>query len=91
MSDGISAPKRLTPSIDPLLVPDSPHPQCPCTVLVWAVVDRDGRVRRAKVIRPVSDDLDEAAIQQVKTWTFDPAKYGNTPVAVEINLEVKFR
>jgi len=80
VGDGVSAPKRLSPPVDRLLVSNPPHSNCPCTVLIWAIVGRDGKVHSPKVIRPVSDDLDQAAIQDVRRWKFDPAKSGNASV-----------
>ena len=44
-----------------------------------------------KVARTLGMGLDEKAIEAVRTWKFAAAMKGETPVAVQINVEVNFR
>jgi TonB family protein len=87
----ISSPELTEPSRPPILKANSTAVKCPCRVLVWAIVGRNGHVSGVKVIRPVQPNLDQRAIQEVKKWIFKPAKNGRTPVSVETNLEVSFQ
>lgn len=60
------------------------------TVIVKALVGRDGRVRMTAVTTSVPM-LDEAAIRNVETWQFEPATSGGKPVAVWVSIPVRFK
>ena len=59
------------------------------TVIVQALVGRDGLVKETKVIHKIPG-LDEAAVSAVEQWTFKPARSGGKPVAVWVAVPVKF-
>ena len=59
------------------------------TVLVQALVGKDGRVKDAKVVKSVAM-LDEAAVKAVRQWVFKPALSNNKPVAVWVAVPVRF-
>jgi len=59
------------------------------TVVVQALIGKDGRVKETKVVRSVPE-LDEAAETAVRQWTFKPAKSYGKPVAVWVAVPVKF-
>lgn len=61
------------------------------TVLLWLIVGSDGLPRDVKVERGLSPDLNDAALDAVKRWKFDPATKDHKPVAVQINVEVSFK
>jgi protein TonB len=50
------------------------------TVIVQALVDTEGRVRDARVVKSVPA-LDQAAVAAVRQWVFQPAKRQGQPVA----------
>jgi TonB family protein len=91
----VSAPKLIVPEQrdrqPPTLLANSSNTGCPCTVVLRAVVGRDGLVHDLRVVRRVDAELDSMAIEWVKKWKFEPAKKNDETVAVETNLEVKFR
>lgn len=60
-------------------------------VVLWAVVDEDGRVRNARVQKTLGLGLDEAALRAVQIWRFRPAERFGKPVPVQFALEVYFR
>lgn len=60
------------------------------TVLVRAVVDRDGCVQEVRVVESVQEDLDRAAVDAVKRWTFQPATHQGQPVSADTTLAVSF-
>ena len=59
------------------------------TVLVQALVGKDGRVKDAKVVKSIAM-LDGAALSAVKQWVFKPALSNNKPVAVWVAVPVRF-
>jgi len=61
------------------------------TVVLWIVVDAQGGVTDAKVVKPLGLGLDERAVETVRTWKFTPAKRAGTPVPVRVMVEVTFR
>jgi protein TonB len=55
------------------------------------VIDTEGRVREAAIIRGPGYGLDEAALEGIKEFVFSPAKVGNEKVAVRILYKYRFR
>jgi TonB family protein len=60
-------------------------------VVLWVVVSADGLVRDVRVQRSLGFGLDEKAVEAVRRWKFKPASIDEQPVAVQINVEVRFR
>jgi protein TonB len=59
------------------------------TVLVQALVGKDGKVKDTKVVKSIPM-LDASAAAAVKQWVFKPALSNNKPVAVWVAVPVKF-
>jgi TonB family protein len=57
---------------------------------VEIVVGLDGRVHSSRVIRGVGYGLDEQALRVLPLWRFEPARQGDQPVAIRINMEFTF-
>jgi len=59
------------------------------TVMVQALVNKDGKVKDVRVVKsiPMLDDAAKAAVRQ---WVFKPALSNNKPVAVWVAVPVKF-
>jgi protein TonB len=60
------------------------------SVTLKCVVQADGSVIDVRVTQPLDPDLDEESVKALKRWTFLPGRKGNTPVAVEIEVEMSF-
>lgn len=60
-------------------------------VTVELVVTAEGSVRDPKVAKSLRPDLDESALDAVSQWKFDPATKDGVPVAVRVNVVVRFR
>jgi protein TonB len=60
------------------------------TVVVTAVVGKDGVVRDPKVIRSVSPGLAAAAIDAVRKWRYRPARLEDRDVAVHTVIRLDF-
>ena len=50
----------------------------------------DGQPYNIKVVRALGKGLDEKAVEAVSQWKFEPATKNGKPVAVFIDVEVKF-
>jgi protein TonB len=59
------------------------------TVMVQALVGKDGRVKDTRIVKSIAM-LDGAAEAAVKQWVFKPALSNNKPVAVWVAVPVKF-
>ena len=59
------------------------------TVMVQALVGKDGKVKDVRVVKSIPM-LDESAKAAVKQWVFKPALSNNKPVAVWVGVPVKF-
>ena len=59
------------------------------SVLVQALVGKDGRVKDTRVVKSIPM-LNESAVNAVKQWVFKPALSNNKPVAVWVAVPVKF-
>ena len=59
------------------------------TVLIQALVGRDGRVKDTRVVHSVTG-LDDAAVESVRQWVFKPALAKAKPVAVWVAVPVRF-
>ena len=60
-------------------------------VIVRAIVEEDGTVRRAEVLKDLPMGLGEQAVETVMTWRFQPATLNGQPVVVYHDLAVEFR
>lgn len=59
--------------------------------VIRCVVDQNGIPRNLRVIKGIGHGLDQKALEAVTQYRFQPATAHGQPVAVEINIEVKFR
>ncbi len=61
------------------------------TVVLYGVVDPNGKTRDLKVMRSLGLGLDEKAIEAVEKWKFRPGTKDGKPVPVYVSIEVNFR
>jgi TonB family protein len=60
-------------------------------VVLSIEVSPNGRAGNAKVVKTLSPEADENAIECVKQWRFRPGAKGDVPVTVLAQVEVNFR
>lgn len=60
------------------------------TVILEAVIDKQGRVSNVRILKGLPMGLDAEAVAAVQGWTFEPAKMEGRPVAVYYTLTVHF-
>ena len=86
---GVSAPRPLS-TPDPEYSEEARKAKYQGTCVLWLIVGPDGKPRDIRVSRTLGLGLDEKAIEAVRHWTFEPAMKDGRPVAVQINVEVRF-
>jgi len=60
------------------------------TVVLEAIVKKDGSVDILRVVRGLGFGLDENAVKALKQWRFRPGMKNGDPVDVSLNIEVTF-
>jgi periplasmic protein TonB len=83
-------PPRLLKKTQPVYSQEAFIKKIEGTVVLEILIGVDGRVGRARVLRSIPQ-LDAAAIQCVRQWTFSPAIKGGRPVPTTANAPVSFR
>jgi protein TonB len=77
--------------VDPVYPEEARRARVAGIVIIEAVIGKDGRVKSARVLKPLPFGLDEAALDAVKQWTFDPGTLDGQPVDVVYTLTVNMR
>jgi protein TonB len=81
--------KKLTP-VDPVYPSDAAAAGVEGIVIVEAKIDAAGRVETVRIVRSIPA-LDQAALDAVKQWRFEPLVFNGTPTAFYTTLAVNFR
>ena len=61
------------------------------TVTLGLIVTKDGSVSGVHVVKGIENDIDQAAVDAVSQWRFNPGTYQGNPVDVELAVTVNFR
>lgn len=59
-------------------------------VIVQVIIDEEGNVTSAKILKGLPMGLDQTALEAVEQWRFEPAKLHGKPVSVYYNLTLNF-
>lgn len=60
-------------------------------VIIEAVIDRQGNVTEARILKGLPMGLDNEALSAIKRWKFRPGTLNGQPVPVYYNLTINFR
>ena len=97
---GDEVPMRITAEVkQPKLVKkvEPPYPEIARrsrlegVVVLEAVITKTGAVEEVKILRPLHPVLDQAALNAVKQWKYEPAVLNGRPVKVYFTVTVTFR
>jgi len=89
ISPDISLP-RLVSKKEPEYGKASRKARIEGTVVLYVVIDADGKPSQLLVYRKVSPDLDMEAIRAVRQWRFTPGMKSGRPAALPVMIEVSF-
>src|SRR5438046_9876596 len=86
---GVNPPTVLS-RVEPQYSAEARKARYQGTVVLEAIVRRDGTVDIQRVVRSLGFGLDENAIQALKQWRFKPGTKNGVAVDVSLNIEVNF-
>ena len=90
ISPDIVAPHAIEKR-DPAYTQEARDAHIEGSVALRIEIDKEGRVRRADLLRGLDPGLDRNALEAVRTWRFDPARKAGKPVIVSAIVEINFR
>lgn len=64
--------------------------QVNAVLVLWAVIDEEGRIQSVRIQKPAGLGLDDDAVATAKKWRFKPAERSGKPVPVALAIEMKF-
>ena len=83
-------PPRLIKDVDPIYPEEARKAGKQGVVILEAATDKYGRVVDAKILRSVDPALDQAAMDAVKQWVYEPMIVEGTPRGIVFTVTVKF-
>lgn len=83
-----ATPPRKIAGDDPELPKVLSSPGAPRWARLQAVIDTQGRVVEPVVLAGRSEPFQLAALEAVRTWRFEPARYEGEPVAVLLDVDL---
>jgi TonB family protein len=89
VGDDVSRPEKISGAA-PVYTELARRARVTGTVIVEAIIDEQGNVVNAKVLKGQPMGLDRAAVDAIQTWKFKPALKDGKPVKVYYVLTVNF-
>ena len=86
---GVSAPTVIR-EVRPTYPAEALRLRIQGSVVLSLVVTSEGLPANISVVRSLSSDLDEAAVEAVEQWRFTPGRRGGTPVNVLVTVALDF-
>jgi len=86
---GVSAPTVLY-RIEPNYSEEARRARYQGSVILSAIVRKDGTIQILKVVRGLGLGLDENAVEALRQWRFTPGTRSGEPVDVALNIEINF-
>jgi TonB family protein len=85
---GVPIPKR-TKMVKPVYPPDAQASGLRGIVILDLTIDKSGKVSAVDVVRSIPG-LDDAAVEAVKQWEYEPVKVEGKPVLVRLSVPITF-
>ena len=84
-------PPRVLKAPDPSFTLQARNRAINGDVLVYLVVDTQGKPTNVRILKPLGFGLDELAVDAVSQYKFEPAERNGVPVPAEMKVEVNFQ
>jgi protein TonB len=88
VGEGIARPRKIK-DVRPVYPVFAMSARLGGSVLIEATIGVDGKVRDARVVQSIAA-LDQAALDAVRQWEFEPSRINGEPVAVMMVIVVTF-
>jgi len=89
-AQGITPPRKLSGSI-PQYTEAARRAKVQGVVIMSVLIGADGSVQNASVTGSLRPDLDQASLDAVRQWRFQPAMKNGSPIPFRTNIETTFR
>ena len=90
VGEGVSRPEKIS-GRPPVYTDLARKAGVTGTVIVEAIIDENGDVTNARVLKGLPMGLDQASLDAVTAWKFKPARFEGRPVKVYYTLTVSFQ
>jgi TonB family protein len=87
----LSKPPKLLKKVSPVYPEEAEKAGKKGVVVLTARTDVNGRVENVKVERSADPLLDQAAVEAVKQWIYEPAVIDGKPQSLEFTVTVQFK
>ena len=84
-------PGLLLQRVPPVYPPDARAAHISGTVVIQAMIGKDGMIENAKVVSSPDDSLSQAALDAVRQWRYQPYMLNGEPVSVMTTINVEFK
>ena len=84
-------PPRTVETPAPTYPEDARKEKVEGTVIVQAVIEKDGTVSAARVVKGLHPSLDRVSAETIRRWRFEPASLDGEPVAVHYHMTIRYR
>jgi protein TonB len=84
-------PPRIVTRVDPQYTETARRAKIQGIVIIEAVIDRNGNVTEARILKPLGFGLDQQALTAIRAWKFKPGTLNGQVVPVYYNLTVHFQ
>ena len=88
VGDGIDRPRKIK-DVKPVYPQSAMRAQIAGNILIEATIGADGKVHDARVVKSIAL-LDQAALDAVRQWEFEPSRRNGVAVAVTMVIIVTF-
>jgi len=88
--EGEIKPPKLVKMISPVYPEEARKAGLQGVVILAARIDTDGRVKDVKILRSIPQ-LDQAAVDALKQWVYEPLLKGGKPAEAVFNVTVRFQ
>jgi TonB family protein len=86
----LSTPEPVR-KVDPMYVPSAVREKIQGTVMLAALLLKDGSVANIRVVRSLDSRLDSSAVSALTQWQFRPAMRNGAAVNLEVLVQIPFR
>jgi TonB family protein len=86
----VQAPVAIT-RVEPKYSEDYRRARISGIVILEAAILADGAIESVRVLKSCAPDLDMAAVEAVRQWTFEPAKRNGQAIPALFNLTINFK